>query len=182
MACTSLVALPRACGVDGVMAGVQELYVISYNDLAPASGVAGTPIFTTTTGGVISDIGTASGKFYVKVGLLKSTSGLKETLTKNLQNGVAFFTQEFSLVLSDLTTENSVFIQSVLNQPISILLKTRTGKYFVAGLNGQFELATLEGGTGTAEADLTGHTLTFHGLETKLIPMVDPALIPTIIA
>lgn len=181
MACTSLIALPRACGAEGIIAGLEKLYVIAYSDLAPATGVAGTPIYTTTTGGVISDIGLASGKVYVQVGLLKSTAGVKENMTKDSSKGIAFFTQEFSLTLADLTVENKTFIESVLNQPISILIKSRTGKYFVAGLNGLFELSALEGGTGTAESDLIGYTLTFQGLETKLIPMVDAALIPTLL-
>ncbi|SFW91351.1 hypothetical protein SAMN05661012_06768, partial [Chitinophaga sancti] len=48
--------------------------------------------------------------------------------------------------------------------------------------NGQMELSALEGGTGTAEADLIGHTLTFTGTDTKLIQQVDSSLIPTITA
>ena len=44
MACTSLTALPRACGAEGVIAGLEELYVISYVDIAPVTGVAGTPL------------------------------------------------------------------------------------------------------------------------------------------
>lgn len=180
MACTSIVALPRACGTAGVIAGLEKLYITSFADLAPASGTAGTPVYTQTSE-VISDIGFLTGKCFVEVGMLKSTSGLKETLTKDTKNGVAFLTQTFTLTLSDLTPENRTFIESVLTQPVAILIKTRTGKYFAAGLNGQFELSALDGGTGTAESDLIGHTLTFTGLDTQLIPNVDQSLIPTII-
>lgn len=182
MACSPIVTLPRACGTAGVIAGLESLYVISFVDLAPASGTAGSPTFTLSAGGVISAIGLDSGKKFVEVGLLKSTAGLKETLTKDTSKGLAFLTQEFTLVLADLTAENKVFVESVLNQPIAILIKTRTGKYFAAGLNGQFELSALEGGTGTSETDLIGYTLTFAGLDTKLIPMVDTSIIATLIA
>lgn len=181
MACTSIQALLRTCGQEGIIAGVEKLYAISYADLAPASGVAGTPIYTTTAGGVVSDIGLADGKTFVEIGILKSTVGLKETLTKNAQNGVSFLTQEVTLVLSDLTAENKAFAENVLNQPIAIMIKTRSEKYFVAGLNGQLELSALEGGTGTAPEDLIGYTLTFQGLSKNLIPMVDSALVPELL-
>jgi hypothetical protein len=181
MACTSLVALPRACGAEGIVAGVQELYIISYADLAPASGVAGTPVYTVTTGGVISDIGLDASKKYVQVGLLKQTSGFKETLAKNTQNGTAVWNQELPVTLADLTSENRVFINSVLNQPVSIMVKTFSGKYFVAGLNGQFEVSAGEGGTGTAITDLMGYTLTFSGFDTLPISMVDASLIAELI-
>lgn len=177
MACTSLTALPRACGAEGIIAGIEKVYIVSYTDLAPATGVAGTPFYTTAVNGMISDIGLDASKKYVEVGLLKSTSNFKETLTKNPQNGTAFFTQEFTLTLSDITVENKAFVQNVLNQPISIIIKSRTGKHFVAGLNGQFELSAMEGGTGAAEGDLIGYTLTFQGLSTTLIPMVEDSLL-----
>ena len=182
MACASLVALPRACGTQGIIAGVEKLYMLSAADLAPASGVAGSPIYTATTAGVISDIGLVASKFFVPVGILKSTVGLNEDGQFNEQNGSAFFKQEFTLTLSDLTTENRQFVESVLTQPVAVLIKTRTEKYFVAGLNSQLQLSAVKGGTGTAEADLIGYTLTFSGLDTKLIPMVDSALVPSLLA
>lgn len=180
MACTSLVALPRSCGTQGIVAGLEKLYIASFADLKSLSG-AGTPTYTETAG-VVSNIGFLTGKEFVEVGLLKSSSGLKETLTKNLQNGTAFFTQDLTLVLSDITPENRTFIQSVLNQPVAFLLKSRTGKYFSAGLNGLMELSTADGGSGTAEADLTGYTLMFAGISNDLMKIVDPALVPTILA
>lgn len=178
MACSSIVALPRVCGAEGVVAGLEELYMIAHTDLATVSG---TTNHTTASNGVVNDIGLDSAKKYVQIGLLKSTAGLNEALTKNAQTGTAFLTQTFTLVLSNLSTENKQFIESVMNQPVSILIKSRTGKWFVAGLNGQFELSALEGGTGIAEGDLIGYTLTFTGLSTKMIPQVDESIITTLI-
>ena len=179
MACSSLVALPRACGAEGVMAGLEKLYMIAFADLAPISG--STEVYDTSVGGMVNEIGLDSGKHYVEVGLLKSTAGLQEALTKNAQNGTAFFTQTFTLVLGGITAENRAFVQSVLNQPVAILIKSRTGKFFAAGLNGQFELSAAEGGTGTAESDLIGYTLTFSGISTALVPEVDPTIVEDLI-
>lgn len=179
MACTSLVSLPRACGAEGVVAGLEKLYAIAYSDLAI---VTGTTNHTVSSSGIVNQIGLDSTKKFVEVGLLKSTAGLQEALTKNAQTGTAFLTQTLTLVIGNLTAENKTFAESVLNQPVAIMLKTRTGKYFVAGLNGQFELSGLEGGTGVAEGDLIGYTLTFTGISTSLIPQVDETIISTLIA
>lgn len=174
MACTSLTALPRACGTEGIVAGLEKAYMISFSELTPGSDGN---VYTTAVNGMLSAITVATGKMFVEIGLLKSTAGLNEALTKNAQNGTAFFTQTFTLVLSDITVDNKTFVESVLNQPVGLLIRTRTGNYFAAGLNGQLELATLTGGTGIAEGDLTGYTLTFTGIDTKLIPQVDPTII-----
>lgn len=179
MACSSLIELARACGAEGVVAGLEKLYMVAYSDLEPNGTTNLT--YSAATNGVINDIFLASGKTYVEVGLLKSTAGVTETLTKNAQNGVSFFTQSMTVVLSDLTNENRLWVESVLNQPVSFLLKTRTGKYFVGGLNGQFELSAAEGGTGIAEDSLIGYTLTFTGVSTKLITQVNPSIISDLI-
>jgi len=180
MACNSLTALPRVCA-EGVLAGVEKVYIIAFNDLAPISSGT-TEVYSGNTSGIIVQIGLDAGKKFVEVGLLKSTSGLNEAMTKDNTKGTSFFTQTFTIVLSDLTTENSEFIKNVSNQPVAIIYKSRTGKYFAAGLNGQFEISGVEGGTGVAEADLIGHTLTFNGISKTVAPIVLDTIVPGLIA
>lgn len=170
MACNSLSALPRVCA-EGVLAGVEKVYIIAYKDLEPINSGT-TDVYSATTAGTVVQIAVVSGKSYVEIGLLKSTSGLNEAMTKDNTKGTSFFTQTFTIVLSDLTTDNSQFIKNVSNQPVSILYKSRTGKWFAVGLNGQFEVSAVEGGTGVAEADLIGHTLTFNGISTTVAPIM----------
>ena len=181
MACTSLVALPRACGASGIVAGIETLYIISFADLVP--GDDGNP-YTLADNGMVATITPNSygSKHFVEIGLLKSSAGLNETLTKDLTKGTAYFTQTLTVVLSDLTVENQTFIGSVLRQPVAIIVRSRTGNYFAAGLNGLLELATMVGGTGIAEGDLMGYTLTFNGIDVNLVPSVDPTIIAGLIA
>lgn len=182
MACISLAALPRACGAEGVLAGLEKLYAISFIDLAVPTGATNGDVYTTSTGGLISAIGLDSGKKFVEIGLLKSSAGLSETLTKDSTKGISYLTQSFTMVLADLTSDNKTFVEGVMNQPIAIIVKSRTGKFYAAGLNGQLELSALESGTGTAEGDTIGYTLTFSGISTKLIPQVDSTIISTLIS
>lgn len=176
MACTSLTALPRVCA-EGVLAGLEKVYVVAFKDLTGSTVYSA----STVTGTVLS-VNLSGSTRFVEIGLLKSTAGLSETLTKDNTKGTSFFTQTFTLVLGDLTTENATFIKDVTNQPVVVIYKTRTGKYFIVGLNGLFEVSGIQGGTGTAEADLIGHTLTFSGISATVAPLLDSTIIDSLIA
>ena len=179
MACSSITSLPRACST-GIMAGLAEVYMIAYNDLQ--SITPGTSaVYSTASNGVVNNVGLVTNKNFVLIGTLKSTAGLKETLNKDVQKGIYFFNQNLSIFLSDLTLENIAFIQSVLYQPVSVLLKSRTKKYFIIGLNGLFELTAIDGGTGTAEGDTIGYNLIFQGISRKLAALVDDSIIPILL-
>lgn len=179
--CSSLVELSRQCGAEGIVGGTEKLYMISFADTTVPDGATGDEIYTVSEGGLISDIGIETGKSFVEVGILKSTVGIKETLTKDPSVGSAYFTQEMPLVLAGLSSDNRTFVESVLNQPVVAIVKSRNGKYFAAGLNGQLELSSLEGGTGTAEGDLNGYNLTFSGISNKLIYQVDSTIITSLL-
>lgn len=182
MACTSLTALTRACGSQGVLAGLEKVYMIAFVDLGPHASSTTGDVYTTASNGTVNAIQTDSTKNFVEIGLLKNTAGLNETLTKDPTKGIAFFTQTLSLVLGDVTIENKGFIENVLNQPVAVIIKSRTGKYFAAGLNGLLELKTAEGGTGVAESDLIGYTLTFEGLSLTTMQLVEPSIITDLIS
>jgi hypothetical protein len=177
MACASLSALPRACGAEGGIGGLEKLYMIAFSDL---SGVTST--YTVSSGGTISAIGIDSGKHFVEVGLLKSTSGIQSALTKDLTKGVAFWTSTLTLVLGGLSIENRAFVESVTNQPVAVIVKSRTGKYFFTGGNSLMELKSADANTGIQEADLNGFTLTFEGVDSNLIRLVDDSIVPSLIA
>jgi hypothetical protein len=180
MACNSLTALPRVCP-DGVLAGVEKVYIIAFKDLK-AINTGTTEVYSANTSGIVTTIGLQSGKTFVEIGLLKSTSGLNEALTKDNTKGTSFFTQTVSIVLSDMTSTNIDFVKNVVNQPVAILVKSRTSKWYAAGLNGQFEVSAVDGGTGVAEADLIGFTITFNGIAPGPAPIVLDSLVPTIIS
>ncbi|MFL5810204.1 MAG: hypothetical protein ACJ749_11830 [Flavisolibacter sp.] len=178
MACTSLTALQIACGSQGIVSGIERLYVVAFNDLDASTGST----FTTASNGMVSAITLDTGKKYVEVGVLRDTVELKDSYTANPSNGTGFHTQSFDLTLAGLTPENYAFIESVKTQPVSILIKSRLGNYFAAGLNGLMQLEKMEGGTGKAAGDLQGYTLTFSGIATKSLTQVDPTIVAALIA
>ncbi len=180
MACSSLVALPRVCA-DGVVGGLEKVYMIAFKDLAPMTGTSSSAVYSASTSGIVNRIQLSGATKYVQIGLLKSTSGLDEKLTKDNTKGTNYFTQTFKVVLSDLTIENQTFIKSVVAQPVSVILKTRNGRYYVTGLNGLFEVSQVDGSTGTAEADLVGYTVTFEGISNSVTPLMDESILSGLI-
>lgn len=181
MSCTSLTALPRACGAKGIEAGLDKLYMVSYEDLAPATGATHGEVYVTATNGMVSAIGLDSGKKFVAIGLLKDTSDVSLKLTKDVTKGISYFTNTLKFVLSELTTENKTFVESVMNQPVAILFRSRTGKYYFAGGNGRFELTAGEGGIGMKSDDLNGITLTFEGADSTMVSLVDDSIVSGLI-
>ena len=177
MSCSSLLALARECGADGNVGGLEKVYMIAFNDLKPVAGSLTNEVYTISTGGLVSEIGVVTAKEFVEVGLLRSTAGLNSEMTKEASTATRYFTDTFTLVIGGMGTDQATFVNSVLDQPVVVITKSRTGKFFTAGLNGQLELSALTGGTGTAEGDLQGYTLTFTGISTKLPLQVDPTII-----
>jgi hypothetical protein len=180
MSCESINALPRLCG-DGILAGVSKVYMIAFKDLEPVSS-ATTEVYATSISNIVNEVGLASGKSFVEIGILKNTVGVNETLTKDPTRGTCFFNQSFTLVLGGISNENRTFVETIKNQPVAVIYKARSGNHYVIGLNGDLELASLEGGTGTAPEDLVGYTMTFNGISASLTPLIDSSLVPSLIS
>lgn len=179
MACTSLTALPLACGGGLKKSGLHKLYAVSYNDL---QNIAGTDsVYAESTNGLINNINLLTGKFYTEIGLIQNTSGLATAGTFDRATGTGSITQTFTLQLTDMSEENRIWIETVFGQPIALAMKLYNSKYFSIGENGQLYLDSLQGGTGTGAADLQGYTLTFSTMTDKLTRQIDPTIIPDLL-
>lgn len=179
MACASIVKLPNACGGDFLMAGSETLYMVAYKDTIPA-GTASTDRYVATNG-IITAIGLTAGVKYVEIGTAKNTAGFTEELTKN-DNGTGFITQTVSATILDITPANITFVESVANQPVSVIIKLNTGKFVALGLNGKLELSALSGGGGVASGDTIGYALTFTGIDKSLVKLVNDSYVNSIIS
>lgn len=179
MACTSLVNIANNCERRGIMGGISTAYMMSVADTYSWPGYANGNIYTISEAGYVDSINVIPGKFFVEIGLLKATSGIGENGTANINGG---FTVEqiFTLVLAEINAEVTAWIDNIISQPVIVIVKTITGKYFAAGLNQNMMLASIAGGTGINFTDLNGYTLTFSAIEGRTIRPVLPTLIPEI--
>ena len=178
MACQSLSGLSRTCGV-AVLGGVEKFYAIAFKDLAPVS-TATTEVYAVAVNDVINQIGLATGKTFVEIELIRETSGFLENYTKE---GVAsYWTQTATLQIADVTIENRNFVKALQNNPVAIIYKSKTGKYYLFGESGTGEMTASEGGTGTAVGDLNGYSITFTSTASQPAYIIDKSIITSLIA
>lgn len=179
MACASVQAYSKQCG-KGISGGVQKLWIVAYSDLAPISG--STEVYALASGStMVSNISLASGKTFSSVGILKESVSYKGSAKKDSTTNSFDNTTEITLSISNISTTAQAFVDNLFEQPISLLIKLRSGKYIVCGLNGLTELESAEESTGTKNADFNGYTLKFSGSESGMTLVVDPTLILSIV-
>jgi hypothetical protein len=182
MGCASLVALANTQECGTAMGGGKLLYLIAYSDtIAPADANPGDNYIIDDTTGVLSALGLASGKTFVKVATLKESLGMSETLTSDATKNVAYYTQNLPFSVG-LSTPERQFVKSILNNPVVALFQSRTeGKFYIAGLDGNLMLTASERNLGTALGDGLSNALTLSGASKELIAEVPDTLVKTLI-
>lgn len=165
----------------GATAGVQKLWMISNSDLGTVVGKL-QAYDVDATGQMIDEIALASGKKFVNVGLLKNTVGVVENFAKTQETNAYEITTELTLVVAGISTNSRKFVTDLIDAgEVSAIIQLKSGKFIALGLDGYTEVTAVAGGSGVAGADLNGYTITISGVETELLKLVDPAIIPTIV-
>lgn len=177
MPCNSISAVTRVCGTSNIP-GTEKMWMVAFKDLAPVSGDA--VYVLSGTSSMVTQIG-ATGT-YVEIAALRDTAGFDSEFTKDVTRGVAFATNTISFKLGDLTVEHQEFVETILNQPVSVLLKLRNGKYYVMGLTGQLEVSAIQATSGRTSADELSYTITLNEIVGITPYIVDPSIIATITA
>lgn len=104
---------------------------------------------------------------------LKGTNSFTQTTTSSRENGTTFVEQALAIQLKkqDITTHKSVKLLSY-GRP-HIVVRNRSGQYFLAGLNRGMELTTNSTENGTAMGDFNGYSMNFVGEEELLANFID---------
>ena len=180
MACPSLVALARDCQ-GAQIGGAETIYAISFKDLVPVSS-ATTEVYSASSNNIVISVGTSGSTKFVKIAVAKNTAGFTESLKKDLTTGTNYIEQKVTIDVQGLSTENRNFVESVRYQPIALLVKTRTKKWFLIGADGELELSALEAGIGVKADDGQGYKMTFDGVSANLALPVDSTIIASIVS
>ena len=138
------------------MGGLKAVYFADYGTLGAITfDITDTDTITTFAG---------TPEFF-EFDLRGSSSTYTETITKDINNGTAFYAQSLSLTLQKLTkTMHKELKLLVYNSP-HVIVKDYNDNYFVCGL---YNGADVTGGTvvtGGAKGDLSGYTLTLTAEE-----------------
>ena len=148
------------------LGGITEVYFIAAADVTS----------TTEASGVITALVKATGKKFYKYELVRGTSQFVENVNANIQNGTVFYAPELTIILNKLqaNTRNEILLLAQ-NRLVSVA-KDNNGKYWYLGKIRGLDLTGGSAGTGTAEGDRSGYTLTFTGAEAALAPEVNSSV------
>lgn len=177
MACSSISSVSRLCGTS-LVPGSEKLWMVAHKDLYNISGTD--TYIVGTSSNLVTDIGLTGSIKYQEIGYLRDSAGFDSNGTIDPTKGVAFSTNTLTFKLGDLSVENQLFLESVMTQPVSAILKLRTGKYYVLGLAGLFQLSGFQATSGKSANDEVSYTLTFNEIDGLVPRQVSPTLILTI--
>jgi hypothetical protein len=110
---------------------------------------------------------TVSTYAFFEVKTNKNVCNFTETVAVDMANGTTFFNQVVTMVLSRRETTKRTFIEKLVDgqKQLSVVVLDTNGIYWLFGLAEGSYVTGIEGGTGTAKADMNGYTVTFTAME-----------------
>lgn len=148
--------------------GINKIYLAALKD------VEGNAVYSSSTG-EITDLGTGYNYFIFDV--VKETSSWNETVTANVQNGTMSFVPSVALVINKLDTEKRNLIHLLAVSLLVAIVEDNNGNYIMLGREKGLDVTALEMGSGTANADRNGATITMTGAERLPSAFLDAAAV-----
>lgn len=153
--------------------GLQKIYLATYKDTEAQV------IYSSATG-EITDLGT--GYTWNIFDVVKETSSFSETVTANVQNGTMSYVPVVSLVMNKLDTDKRNLIHLMSVSLVVAIAEDNNGNFIMLGREKGLDVTGLEMGSGVANADRNGATVTFTGAEPKPSAFLSAAAITDLAA
>lgn len=149
------------------LGGIKAAWFISHADVTAV----------TEASGVVSAITKAAGKVFYKYQLVRNTSSMTENVTASVENGTVFYAQELTIILNKMQANTRNEILLLAQNTLMAVVEDANGKYWLLGKGNGLDLTGGNSGSGTAQGDRNGYTLTFSGGEKQLAPEVASGVI-----
>ena len=168
MSCT--ITTGRARGCRNSAGGVLDFVIGNHPGVAD--------YFDVDSDNVITGITSFTGYTFVPT---KNSSNWGEEIQVSLENGSVGYNQTavMAFTRSDSALRNQVLLLAQTNT--IIIVRERSGRYFLIGANEGAELSAGSGGSGTALTDLNGYNLTFMAAENAPAYEVDSSIVAALI-
>jgi hypothetical protein len=150
--------------------GLKSVWFIGWNDVASV----------TVASGLVSAITKASGKVFYKYQLVRNTASFTENIAGSIENGTVVYNQELVIVINKMQVSVRNEILLLAKNNMMAVVEDQNGRYWLAGRFNGLDLLTGVIGTGTAQTDRNGYSLTFSGGEREAAPEVASAVIATL--
>ena len=151
------------CTKDNV-GGLNKIYIANWKD------VEANVTYNDTTGEVT---GLGTGYDWYIFDLVKETSSWSESVTANVQNGTLSFIPSVVLVMNKLTTDQRNLVAMMATTLLSVIAEDNNGNLIMLGRVKGLDVTALEMGSGTANGDRNGVTVTMTGAEPKASAFLD---------
>ena len=144
--------------------GIKSVFIANHTEIS-ATTLANNASYTGDTDEQIVNIVMNSTKKFYKFDTVKETSSFSQTINSNIQNGTLSFVPTVSLIFNKLDASTRNIIQMLATSLVDIIvLDSNNSLWYIGRINGM-DLTAAEMGSGTAQADRNGSTLTFTGAE-----------------
>lgn len=143
--------------------GIDAIYFVNYGDY---TGIT----YDGTNTDVIDSVAGVTTLYKFE---LKGTNSFDQVLNSSRENGTTFAEQTltFTLKNQDITTHKIAKLLAY-GRP-HVVVRSRNGNFFFAGLEHGMEVTTANVSNGTAMGDLNGYTFTMVGQEKLLANFID---------
>ena len=148
-----------------LVGGIDAVFFVNYGDVATVTyDVTNTDVIDAVTG--VANLY----KFD-----LKGTNSFDQVINSSRENGTTYVEQTLKVQLKnrDITTMNTVKVMAY-GRP-HVVVKSRNGKYYFAGLERGMELTTANINSGIQMADFNGYDITLVGMEKLEANLIDAA-------
>lgn len=155
MSCDIANGVAEPC--KSVVGGLDAIYIINYGDYAATDLT-----YDATNTDMINDINGVSNVYKFE---LKGANSFEQTITSSRDNGTTFVEQTLVVNLKQQSAAKHKLVKLLAYGRPHIIVRSRAGQYFLAGLERGMDLTTGVVSNGTAMGDMNGYTLTFVGQE-----------------
>jgi hypothetical protein len=142
--------------------GIDAIYFVNFGDMSTIAYVSGADTIDTVSG--VSSLY----KFE-----LKGTNSFDQVLTSSRENGTTFAEQTLTFTLKNQDIATHKIAKLLAYGRPHVIVKSRNGSFFLAGLEHGMEVTTSNVSNGTAMGDLNGYTFTMVGQEKLLANFID---------
>lgn len=155
MSCDIANGVAEPC--KSVVGGLDAIYIINYGDYAATDLT-----YDVTNTDMINDINSVSNVYKFE---LKGANSFEQTITSSRDNGTTYVEQTLTCNLKQQSAAKHKLVKLLAYGRPHIIVRSRAGQYFLAGLERGMDLTTGAISNGTAMGDMNGYTLTFVGQE-----------------
>lgn len=145
--------------------GIDAIYFVNFGDI---TGIT----YDATDEDLITAVAGVSTLYKFE---LKGTNSFDQVINSSRENGTTFAEQTLTFTLKNQNVATHKIAKVLAYGRPQVVVKSRNGSYFLAGLEHGMEVTTSNVSNGTAMGDLNGYTFTMVGQEKLLANFIDVA-------